>query len=116
MSTLRGRERKRESEGERDGETGDEHEAHIVIEKVIKEEKTQEKMERTPRPEIGREWGRRRSVTGVSTAISKSATSANLSLHRSTIPHFVMSSVHVCILLSKALKVRKHEDCYLPSN
>ncbi len=79
MSTLRGREREKESE---EGETEDEHEAHRVREKAIQEEKEEKRMERTPRPEMGREWSRRWSVSGVSTPLFiPSFTNAILSLH-----------------------------------
>lgn len=49
----------------REGATTDEHEEHRARRKVIKEEE-EKKMRRNPPPELGREWGRRWSATGVS--------------------------------------------------
>lgn len=77
---------------------------------IQEEEKEKKKMERTPRPEMGREWGRRRSVTGVSTPpflqvlqmqFCPSLVTKNIYLLQRTISHCVMLSVCICMFLSE---------------
>lgn len=102
MSTLRGRERERGRDRRRAWGTQSERESDTGGDI----EKDRKKMERTPRPEMGREWDRRWSVTGVSTPpylhlLQDESNSRNLfsakGRYNSTV--HVVISVYVCMFL-----------------